>query len=785
MTSTSSQGPNGTLPNGTGPNGTLPNGTGPNGTLPNGTGPSPIDNITSPNTSLTGNNITVIYGAGENYTVTLTTVNGTPIIGQHIAMNLTRLNDGASKVYWETTDTNGIADLEINLYPGYYTSSSSYEGNTTLNYTSSSCFNTIIVVTNSTTNKTSTVLIVQPFTEVYGAGENFTATLKDSNGKSIVGKHIALNLTRLSDGASKVYWETTDTNGIADLQINLYAGSYTVTASFPTDDNYTNSSASTTIEVTNSSSKNNNDSYNVTVLTEKLSLNMNNWNYDSTNDIYYQLGLIYCVDPATTTYEELAIYVPGSYLNGIKNTNGTYTCSLNNTNKVNNYTVKTAPIVMPINTPGYSAQTAVTKYSSNGITDYTNSGFVYVYAGCRGRDNGDNYSGGAPWGVTDLKAAVTYLKFNKDVMPGDTESIFTFGHSGGGAQSALMGATGDSELYNSYLESIGAAMVDKEGNNISNSICGAMCWCPITSLDYADGAYEWNMGQYATIGTRTNTTWTSSLSDDLSTAFASYINQLGLKSSNGTLLTLNQSSTGIYTSGTYYNYLLSVIEESLNNYLNDTNFQDTSYKTAQSYINSLNSDEQWITYDNITNTAKIISIEAFVTHCKSAQKSVGAFDSLDKSAAENNLFGNDNNEYLHFDTVMSELLTNNSNKYSNYSDYNSQYATSYANDLNALDSLNNTIQYRVNMYNPMYYLSDYYNGSGSSNVAKYWRISTGIDQTDTALTVETNLYLALKECTSVESVIFQTVWGQGHTTAERTGTSTENFINWVNTCLNS
>ena len=134
---------------------------------------------------------------------------------------------------------------------------------------------------------------------------------------------------------------------------------------------------------------------------------------------------------------------------------------------------------------------------------------------------------------------------------------------------------------------------------------------------------------------------------------------------------------------------------------------------------------------------------------------------------------------------MSELLTNNSNKYSNYSDYNSQYATSYANDLNALDSLNNTIQYRVNMYNPMYYLSDYYNGSGSSNVAKYWRISTGIDQTDTALTVETNLYLALKECTSVESVIFQTVWGQGHTTAERTGTSTENFINWVNTCLNS
>ena len=229
----------------------------PNGTSPNGTGPSPIENITSPTTALTGNNITVIYGAGENYTVTLTTVNGTPIVGQHIALNLTRLSDGASKVYWETTDTNGIADLEINLYPGYYTSSASYEGNTTLNYTSSSCFNTIIVVRNSTTNKSSTVLIVQPFTEVYGAGENFTATLKDSNGTAIIGNHIALNLTRLSDGASKIYLATTDTNCIADLQINLYPGSYTVTASFTGDENYTNSSAATTITVTSNGTSNN------------------------------------------------------------------------------------------------------------------------------------------------------------------------------------------------------------------------------------------------------------------------------------------------------------------------------------------------------------------------------------------------------------------------------------------------------------------------------------------------------------------------------------------------
>ena len=34
----------------------------------------------------------------------------------------------------------------------------------------------------------------------------------------------------------------------------------------------------------------------------------------------------------------------------------------------------------------------------------------------------------------------------------------------------------------------------------------------------------------------------------------------------------------------------------------------------------------------------------------------------------------------------------------------------------------------------------------------------------------------------VEDVDFATVWGQGHTMAERTGSSTENFIAWVNGC---
>ena len=85
------------------------------------------------------------------------------------------------------------------------------------------------------------------------------------------------------------------------------------------------------------------------------------------------------------------------------------------------------------------------------------------------------------------------------------------------------------------------------------------------------------------------------------------------------------------------------------------------------------------------------------------------------------------------------------------------------------------------MYNPMYYLEDYYEGYQSANVANYWRIRTGINQGDTALTTEVNLALALENYGA--DVDFETVWGQGHVEAERTGDSTSNFIAWVKECL--
>lgn len=600
--------------------------------------------------------------------------------------------------------------------------------------------------------------------------------------------------------------------------------------------------------------KGSSETMNTEIETALAKIDSGKWKYNEEDEVYWQVQVQYCSNPADTEYETLGIFVPAAYMSATDNGDGTYTCAVDKEGTAAGYTALDAPIVIPVDTPGYSAMTAPTDYV-NGVSDYTDAGFIYVNAGCRGRD------AGAPAGVTDLKAAVRYIRYSEDVIPGDTDRIFTFGMSGGGAQSALVGATGDSELYTPYLAAIGAVQ------GVSDAVAGSMCWCPITNLDYADEAYEWNMGS-----TRSGLDEeTQTLSDNMAAAFAAYINELGLKDEEGNVLVLEESEDGIYQAGSYYEYIKTVIEQSLNNFLADTIFPYTTggsgmkgngqmdgfgrpggrgdieiedgeeipdevkeqfkngdakgagkpdigngedvpdevreqfpldgeaggymdengefqedginrtdngmtqsesktYQTAQEYIDDLNSDGAWISYDSAANKATITSVADFVAKCKTASKNVGAFDDLSATQGENILFGYGDGNGAHFDSVMEELLKG------------TEYEAAYAEDLSKEDALGNTVDVRLNMYNPMYYLTDYYEGYQSSEVAKYWRIRTGINQGDTALSTEVNLALALENYGDTE-VDFETVWGQGHTMAERTGDSTANFIAWVNECL--
>lgn len=641
-----------------------------------------------------------------------------------------------------------------------------------------------------------------------------------------------------------------------------------------------------------------------TPVTNLSKIDNSKWQYNADDDVYYQLGISYCENPADASYETLAIFVPGAYMNATDNGDGTYTCTINTTATVGDsgYTAETAPIVFPVNTPGYVAQAALTEYQS--FKDYTDQGFIYVHAGCRGRD------AGAPAGVTDLKAAIRYLRYNDGNIAGSMDRIFTFGMSGGGAQSALLGVTGDSSLYDDYLTAIGAVQ------GVSDAVAGSMCWCPITSIDSADEAYEWQMGN-----TRTDLSDDEQqLSDDLTAAFADYINNLGLKDEDGNTLTLEATDDGRYQSGTYYEYIKSVVEDSLNEFLADTTFpydadaatsnggpggaggpgdggapdgaapdgngapdgaapgadaaggaddatdnsaadnsketdsaaetsknddsaaasstdsaksssvdtakdastdkstasdakgtdsgtseNDTSkdasadgnvdytaiddinrgnvstvpgvtisgtYQTAQDYIDALNANGTWVKYDADTNRATITSLADFSAAVKLASKSLGAFDELDDGQGENTLFGYGDGKGAHFDSIMASILKKEG----------SSYADDYASDLEKTDSEGHDAQYRLNMYSPLYYLMENSDGYQTSNVAKFFRINTGIFQSDTAVTTEANLALALKNYGC--DVDFNAVWGLKHTMAEPAGgDSTTNFIQWVNDCV--
>ena len=83
-----------------------------------------------------------------------------------------------------------------------------------------------------------------------------------------------------------------------------------------------------------------------------------NWNLDSTNGVYYQLQLQYCTKITSSKYQSMGFYVPKEYLTCTENS-GKYKCEVNKSGKKGSYTAANAPIVMPVDTPGYAAMEAL------------------------------------------------------------------------------------------------------------------------------------------------------------------------------------------------------------------------------------------------------------------------------------------------------------------------------------------------------------------------------------------------------------------------------------------
>lgn len=625
---------------------------------------------------------------------------------------------------------------------------------------------------------------------------------------------------------------------------------------------------------------------------KSLALDMKAWHYDSDHKVWWQMGLAYCTKPASQTYEKLSIYVPGAYLKPTDEKvdltdvepSKTFECELDPTATVGSYSCATAPVMLPINAPGFSAQPAPTSYLFDGLEPYLSAGLVYVYAGCRGRSNGYDsssagegfFSGGAPWGIADLKAAVRYLRYNQKVLPGDMGRIVTCGLAAGGLLAAIMGASGGSDAYGDYLAKIGAATHDAEGNAIGDDVSAVATWCPEPPAGSADAAYEWELGQFGDKDSRAEGVWTRIASTDLAGAYASYLNGLALR--DGDLaLTLEETDGGVWMDGSYYDHLVSVVETSASKFLSTTQFPhaidqreadsgefpgsgvaevetpatpvvsvtenaattaapattgepeaaatepspattgaaatapatseatssddaakaaatapsvsvtnpepkstSVTYATLGDYVSALNANGQWLTFNEGRGTARIADLGSFVRACRMPTQPVCAFDTPQRSAVTNQLFGNDDSDSLHFSQQVADLLSSRSETYEQASGWNGSYPGDWAGDLAKKDSLDRTMEERRAMYDPFHFLVESTGGKGSSTVAPHWRINVGMAQASAPVTTGVNLALALKAYDGVSDVALTPVWGAGRRLAEEGGAdATSALLSWV------
>ena len=325
------------------------------------------------------------------------------------------------------------------------------------------------------------------------------------------------------------------------------------------------------------------------------------------------------------------------------------------------------------------------------------NGYVVVEPGCRGRDlqwsssEGGEYYGKAPAAIVDLKAAIRYVRHNTGI-PGNKDWIISTGGSAGGALSSLVGASGNSSLYDSYLTALGAASED-------DSVYLSACYSPITDLDHADGQYEW---MWSTLslqasgggpgGSTSSTTFNSTVSTQLKEQFATYQQSLALSGING----FGTLSADNYSSYMMKQYLIPSATSALTDTL--TSAERTAYLEKNT----------WITWSD--NEASF-SWANFLKHVGYRIKGDPAFDGFDVQNAENIEFGDATTNARHFTLYSLRHQTGNSSA-----------------------ELPSDLPTKINMMNPMYHLVN-----KNASRAKHWWLRTGTLDTNTAHTVVCNL----------------------------------------------
>lgn len=521
------------------------------------------------------------------------------------------------------------------------------------------------------------------------------------------------------------------------------------------------------------------------------------WFFDKTYQVWCLEDILYTFKAATPKFQRMSIFVPKPYMSapGVIDPSGA----------MGKFTAATAPVVFENNSAGYMQMPHTWLGGPRDAAgQYLGRGMVYVTCGCRGRESRDahgNLCGKSPWALVDLKTGIRFLRHNAASIPGDLNRIISVGWSAAGAMSALISVTGNSPLYDPYLKANGAFMDEKD------DVYAAQIYCPITDLDHADLAYEWQFqsdpeNEASPAGPAgVMSPFQTALSKKLAAAYVEYFNRLCLKDPmTDEVLTFREDGR----SGSAYDYLMARLEDSATDFLKRLaagklpepysvedyltgNYtrkipaphgpggpggsegaprpslgdlvsrppKGAAYKAFEPpMLDAPGTDKRgWLRWDG--KRASISSLDDYVLNHRRRMKPCTSFDTLNMSSGENQEFGSPEQDYMHYNIHITPAIS------ALKEQFPEEYAKYYA-AFAAADG-NEELAKRRYLINPMHFIG----GTQPCDAAGHYRIRVGGCDPDTAFTV--SMTLALKLAEAGKDVDYALVWDKPHSPADYPG----------------
>lgn len=498
---------------------------------------------------------------------------------------------------------------------------------------------------------------------------------------------------------------------------------------------------------------------------------------------YYKLTAVYCENPVDPELQQIAIYAPAAYMT--QNEDGTV--ALNKDGKVVSstgavYTAENAPMLYHNHSGGYTSSTI------KGVdVTYLQEGYVHVEIQTRGKETQDaegNYIGQFPLLIVDMKAGIRFLKYFDAVLPGNSERIVSRGFSSGGAVSAMLGASGNSEIFAPYLKEIGAY-------DATDDIFITLASAPITNLDSADASYEWyqhanpkyflfnamafdrlgNKLENFPVGPKNKYTLGSNVlggahEDELSALlydwYVDYVQGLGF----------DLGDDG--RSGEFYDGFAEIYADALEEYIvrYDELKTEKSPATVEEYLTSLG--EGWFTYDAATGEVTIPSLDALVQNHIQRKKMCPSLDSYNYKSNENDAFKAADGTTVHFSPTVRDALKTLMDDAATYgwTAEELQYITDLYNDYAA--GVTDESAEMLEVMSPINYVV---NKEGyEADMSPYWRIRIGSEDGDHGAPAGWLIAQGLEKYHPEVEVSMGIAWGMGHSLSELTEQDMYNYI---------